>query len=210
MLHSMAVTNRFNDMEELFQSMQTESGKGTKPGVLSYDAILLARIRARSWNGAIALCEEMKAEGLVPSAHTVQGLLLAKNQTGGSPAVASTLESLLQSGGQFDETAFRLACRMLLGGAADGNLEELRQNIRGFGEESPATMREPALNLARSIRSAEIEDDRRPNTTTGQASEHETKRKQKEAWQKATSHLLEFVNKRRKTEEITSGSRNEI
>jgi len=186
-LHTMAVTDRFREMEDLFKSMQMTSEKGTKPGVLSYDAILLARIRAGSWDGAITLYEQMIVQGVIPSAHTIQGLLLATGQKGGRLSVISALESLLQCDAQFDETAFRLASKTFFKGEV-GNLEELRKNIRDIGEQN-LNLKAPSLNLARSIRSAQIESSR-PKT---QKIEYEIKLKQKEAWQKATSHLLEFV-----------------
>eukprot|EP00536_Pseudo-nitzschia_multiseries_P001959 jgi/Psemu1/235202/estExt_Genewise1.C_260079 len=187
-LHTMAVTGRYAEMEELFQSMKRASGNQTKPEVSSYDAIMLARIRAGSWDEAIAVFEQMKAEDVTPSARTIQGLLVATNQKGGRPAVTSALESLLQCDAQFDEMAFSIATKTLFEGL-DGDLDEFRKTIRDIGEQNQS-LRTPSLNLARSVRSAQIEESR---PKTAHKLGHEMKRRQTETWQTAISHLLEFV-----------------
>ena len=184
----MAVTGKFLEMEELFRSTLMTREEGIKPGVSSYDAILLARIRVGYWDGAIALYEEMKVEGMIPSARTIQGLLVANDQKGGRLSVLSALESLLLCNAQFDESAFRLASKTLFKDV-DENLEDFRQNIRDIGEHDQ-NLREASLNLVRSIRVAEIESSR-PKTV--HKSQNEIKYTQEEAWRLATSHLLEFV-----------------
>lgn len=184
----MAVTDRYQEMEELFESMKMTSTKGMGPGVSIYDAILLARIRTGSWDDAISLYEQMKSEGIVPSPRTIQGLLVATDQKGGQGAIISALESLLQCNGQFDETTFRLASKTLFKGRKE-NPDEFRKNIRDIGEKNEK-LRVPSLNLVRSVRFAEIESSRPPSA---HKPEHEMKKIREEAWRSATLHLLEFV-----------------
>lgn len=187
-LHTLAVKDRYVEMEELFQSMLMNEEKGIKPGVSSYDAILLARIRARSWDGAIALYDQMKADDIIPSSRTIQGLLVAHNQKGGRTSVLSALDSLLLCNAQFDESTFRFASKTLFK-EVDNDLEDFRQTIRDDGERNP-NLRVASLNLVRSIRVAEIESNRQQ---TMHKSQDEIDKKQDETWKLATSYLLEFL-----------------
>lgn len=197
-LHTLAVTDRYQEMEELFQSMVMDGENGIKPGVSSFDAILLARIRARSWDGAIALYDQMKIEGIIPSSRTIQGLLVAYDQKGERISVLAALDSFLLSNAQFDEGLFRFASKTLFK-EVDKNLEDFRQTIREIGERYP-NLKDTSLNLVRSIRDAEIESSRKK---TKHKSQYEIEKNEKEAWRLATFHLMEFLKEFKQRQDDT-------
>jgi pentatricopeptide repeat protein len=184
----MAAAGRYQDMEELFQSMQAEEEDGIEAGISSYDSVLFARIEEKSWDGVFSLYDQMKANGIKPSARTVKGLIIANDQTGGSESVSLALQSLLSCKAQFDESAFRLASETLFE-EVDENLDEFRKNIREIGEQNQH-LRVASLDLVRSIRSAETVSSRPEHM---RESKYETQHSGEDAWRLATSHLLVFV-----------------
>lgn len=185
----MAAAGQHEEMEELFKSMEMGNEDGIKPGVLSYDAILLARIKEKSWDEVLSLYEEMKAKGIKPSSYTIKGYIVATNQKGGKESVLSALESLLQCNAQLDESVFRLASETLLKGV-DENLDSFRKSIREIGERHE-NLRVASLDLVRSIRYAEIESSR---AKVVHESMHEnTEHSGEDAWRVATTNLLVFA-----------------
>jgi pentatricopeptide repeat protein len=184
----MAAAGRYQDMEELFQSMQAEEEDGIEAGISSYDSVLFARIEEKSWDGVFSLYDQMKANGIKPSARTVKGLIIANDQTGGSESVSLALQSLLSCKAQFDESAFRLASETLFE-EVDEDLDEFRKNIREIGEQNKH-LRVASLDLVRSIRSAETVSSRPEHM---RESKYETQHSGEDAWRLATSHLLVFV-----------------
>jgi len=186
-LRTMAAAGRYQEMEELFQSMQMGQEDGIKPRVSSYDAIIFARIKEKSFDGVISLYEQMRAEGIIPSSRTVKGFIVANDQKGGRESVLSALESLLLCNAQFDESAFRLASETLFKGV-NQNLDDFRKNIREIGE-CNKNLRVFSLDLVRSIRFAEIESSR---PKISHESRYERKHSGENAWRLATSHLLVF------------------
>mmetsp|Transcript_23974 Transcript_23974/g.27436 ORF Transcript_23974/g.27436 Transcript_23974/m.27436 type:complete len:975 (+) Transcript_23974:160-3084(+) len=197
-LHTLAAMDRYQEMEELFQSMVRDGENGIKPGVSSFDAILLARIRAQSWDGTIALYDQMKIEGITPSSRTIQSLLVAYDQKGERISVLSALDSFLISNAQFDEGLFRFVSKTLFK-EVDKNLDDFRQTIREIGERYP-NLRDSSINLVRSIRDAEIESSR---PKTRHKSQYEIEKNEKEFWQLATFHLVEFLKESKQHENDT-------
>mmetsp|Transcript_17142 Transcript_17142/g.35213 ORF Transcript_17142/g.35213 Transcript_17142/m.35213 type:complete len:196 (+) Transcript_17142:92-679(+) len=184
----MAMTDRYQEMEELFQSMQMTTEERIKPGILTYDAIMLARIRVESWDGVLALYEQIKAKGIIPSSTTVKGLIIANHHKGGRESVVSALESLFQCNAQFDESVFRLASKTLFK-IVDENSEDFRKSIREMGEQNE-NLRATSLEFVRSFRFAEIESSR-PKIV--HKSKSDVKLSGEEAWKLATACLLNFV-----------------
>lgn len=182
----MAAVGRYIEMEELFQSMQSGNEDGIEPGISSFDAILSTRVKEKSWDGVFSLYDEMKAKEVKPSPYTVKGLIIANDQKGGRKLASSALESLLLSNAQFDESTFRLASKILFQDV-DENLDDFRKKIREIGEDRD--LRDPSLDLVRSIRFAEIESGR-PKSVHG--SKNDLKHAGEDAWQSATSKLLFF------------------
>ena len=188
-LRTMAAAGNYEEMEELFQSMQTGTEDGIEPGISSYDAVISARIQEQNWDKVFALYDEMKEREVRPSSYTIKGLLTANNEKEGRNSVASALESLLLSSAQFDESAFRLASKILFQDV-DNNLDDFRKIVREIGERNQE-LRDSSLDLVRSIRSAEVESSRpskQPNGSENQGSQHAAE----EAWRQAISNLLVF------------------
>lgn len=182
-IHSLAAMDRYEEVDELFEEMEIA------PGVTSFDAILLSRIRARSWESAIAVYDTMKEKMINPSAQTIQGLLLAHYQRGGRPAVIKLLDSLVAiDGARLDESAFRLTSKILFR-EVENSLEDFRQHVRDIGEQN-TKLRQVSLNLVRSIRVAEIESNR---LLTAHRNQEDMKTIRNAAWSTATSHLLDIV-----------------
>lgn len=177
------MTNRHEEAESLFAVMKPA------PGVKSFDAILLSRLRARSWDNAIQLQAQMKQKKILPSAQTIHGLLIANYQVGGQSAVVEVLNSLISLGdARLDEGAFRLTSNMLFR-EVDDNLEDFRQRVRKMGERD-TELRQISLSLIRSLRMAEIESKRLP---TPHQTEEEMIKVRDAAWSAATSHLLDIA-----------------
>lgn len=183
----MAATSRYEEMEELFQSMQNGQEDGIEPGILSYDAMLFARIEEKSWDDVYAIYDEMKAKDIRPSSHTVKGLITAYDQKDGRNSVVSALESLLLGNAQFDESVFRLASEILFQ-EVNNNLDDFRKVVREIGEGNP-DLRDASLDLVRSIRSAEVESGR-PKIVHD--SKHDAKHSGEDAWRVAITKLLVF------------------
>jgi pentatricopeptide repeat protein len=169
-----------------------ESGEmdlAVTPGVSCYNSILLAHVRTRGWDDAIQVRETMKAQGIAINSQTIQGLVLAHNHKGGRPDVVSFLETLLGSKASIDESTFRLLVRVLLP-QVDGNTEDMRKRVREIGETKPE-LRDASLNLIRSVRVAEIEQNR-PSPKNRPSSEINPRIE--EAWNSVLPHFLEFVH----------------
>jgi pentatricopeptide repeat protein len=189
-LHSLATSGRHDDAHELFRSLNYgETDLAVTPGVSCYNSILLAHVRTREWDDAIQVRETMKAQGIAINPQTIQGLVLAHNHKGGRSDVVSFLETLLGAKASIDESTFRLLVRVLLP-QVDGNTEDMRKRVREIGETNPE-LRDASLNLIRSVRVAEIEQNR-PSPKNRPSSEINARIE--EAWNSVLPHFLEFVH----------------
>ena len=182
------MVGRYQEAEELFQSIQMGCLEEIKPTISSYDAIIFARAKGEFWDDIISLCEEMKDEGIVPNSRIIKALITASKQRGGRKSVLSALDSLLQCNAHFDESAFRAASETIYKDV-DENLDDFRRTIREIGKVNK-NLQSLSLDLVRSIRSAENESNR-PRVVN--ELNDETKHSSENAWRLATSHLLSFV-----------------
>ena len=188
-LHSLAGMGRYQEMEELFQSMLTNEANDIKLGALSFDAILLARKNLRSWDSIISIFDEMKQRGITPSSRTIECVLVAYDEKGGGESsVFLALDYFLQCNAQFDESAFLSASKILYK-EVDSNLEGFRQSIRDIGEQNP-NLRFASINLMRSLRDAEMESRKSRNN---RKSQYENEIRQQKAWRIAVLYLMEFL-----------------
>ena len=184
----MAAECKYQETEDLFQSIQRGIVDGMKPTITSYDAILFARVKGKAWDRAISLYKQMKKDGIIPTSRTIKWIIVANNEKGGRKSVISVLKSLLLCNAQFDEGAFRVASETLYKDV-DENLDDFRKTVRQIGE-LEENLRIPSQDLVRAIRFAEIESKRRK---TLQESNYERNHSSEDAWRIATSHLLVFV-----------------
>lgn len=188
-LHSLVVDDKKGEAMKMFESMRRdETGLTINPGISCYNAILLGYVRSQSWEDALLLHKAMIEEGISPNPQTTQGLALATFKTNGKTGVLSLLETLLAEDVTIDETTFLLVARMLLPNAS-GSTDDLRKMLRELGE-SNETLKTYALELTRSLRTAQVEQNRKAtikHRKTGMNS------KEKESWRSALGHLLNLI-----------------
>lgn len=175
----------------LFQAMENgTNGVAVKPGSSSYDAMLFGRIKDGDWEGVISLYESMQEKRISSTPETVERLLSAHAEMGGTNAVVEVAERLLQDAQvRLGEVPFRSLSGMLLPEIEVGNFNRFRQSVRRMGEEN-TELREASVNLIRSLRVAEIESERPPSR---HKTTEEMQAVQDQAWKKSVNDLLEFA-----------------
>ena len=192
-LYSLVVDDRIEEANELFENMEQLAGNiRLRPGTASYDAMILSHIRSKSWDGALKLFEAMKEKNLPPSSQTIQSIVLAIYQKNGKSKVLSTLDELLLEYGSstsFDERTFLLASRLLLP-KAPKTVDGLRTMLREISDTDPS-LRKEALNLTRSLRTAQVEEHRK--ASQGQPKSRVQPQDDGQTWQRALGYLLAFV-----------------
>mmetsp|Transcript_22193 Transcript_22193/g.52194 ORF Transcript_22193/g.52194 Transcript_22193/m.52194 type:complete len:729 (-) Transcript_22193:1684-3870(-) len=191
-LHTFGSTGQHEHARSIFQAIPT-------PGGASYDALLVSCIRSKSWDEADGLYDEMLHKNLSPSPQTIQAILLVKLNKYGKDDVASALESLLANDKAiFDETSFRL-CSKILFRQIPGSLDDFRQDLRNDttmnGHENNDFVQKTKLDLIRSIRTAEVESNRRNVRHSQSHTSHQQPQQQQgqDEWRIATDNLLKFT-----------------
>lgn len=186
-LQSLVSSGKPDDARELFDAMMEGTKQLPTPNVTCYNAILVAAINARNWDGALSIVDSMKENGVLPNTQTTQGRLLAHVNKFGTGNVAAFMHQLLAERAPMDQATFTMAFRVLLPSSNGKDINDIRKKARAMGEEEPR-LRETSLKMVRSIRAAEIlcAKARNPqgNLPTPDTSE---------PWMAAFSDLLEFT-----------------
>ena len=151
-----------------------------------------------SWDEADDLYSEMAQKNISFSPQTTQAILLVKLNKYGKDDVSSELESLLANDkAVFDESSFRL-CSKILFRPIPGSLDDFRQDLRNDttldGHKNNDTVQKMKLDLIRSIRTAEVESNRRKNL--GDESHNQQRNQQPQGqgeWRIATENLLKLT-----------------
>jgi pentatricopeptide repeat protein len=190
-LYHLVVDDKIEEALDLFGKMEEQqSGLTTTPGTSSYNAILLAHVRSQSWDAALSLYEIMKEKDISANPQTIQSLVLATYKTGGKLSVLTLLESLLATGEAiFDERTVLLAARVLLPDAP-GSIDGIRSMLRVMGDRNESLKR-PALDLTRSLRTAQVEQNRR--VSKNQPKARVKPQEEGETWHSALAYLLTLV-----------------
>ena len=193
MIHAYAVAKQPDKAREFLESMKSDSfGDGVSPSQSCYDALILANVRARAWEEALNAFQIMKDSGLTPSPPTYYGLLLASFEQGGQSQTRDLVEELVASNAEVNQKGCTLAIKILLAEVEKcQTTADLRKTLRELGELHPL-IREAALNLNRSLRKAELEEERQP---TKAVSQQDIKGRRIEAWQRVLENLLQFVKR---------------
>ena len=186
-MQALTSAERFSEAHELFKLMERGTF-GLKPGLSCYNALLLSHVKLREWTAVIDTFEKMKCEGVPPSSSTLQGLLIAAYRSGGRSKVITTLKELLSSRAKMDRITFELVANMLLP-ELGGSTEEMRKKLRKFGEQRH-WLRPASMHLARSIRIAEVEQQR----PVPDNRERELSEKVADSWNLVMHHLIEYVD----------------
>ena len=187
-LNGLGIDGRRDEAVELFTAFEANDSTGENiPGVTCHDALVMAHVRAKAWDDAIAVHESMKRKHISESRQTIHGLVLAHNHRGGKSSVMSLLETLQSENASIDETTFKMLIRIMVP-ELHGTTDEIRSKVRKVGELDP-NLRDASLNLIRSVRRAEIEQSRPMlHDQPRDSDEHAM-----EAWRAVLPHFLEFV-----------------
>lgn len=187
---SLAVAKKTEEARALFEAMESgQFGDDISPGVACYNALMLAHIEAHQWDEALECHSLRKDAGLRYSTASFQDVLLASYRVGKKAKASEAIEEALQSELKIDYRCFYLSLQILLGDALKSKtLDQARQRLREIGEQNEH-LKKPALNLSRSLRTAQVEEKRKPIKALN---EHEIATKQEHAWRVALEHLLQF------------------
>lgn len=197
-IHSLATGKRNDEASALFDELKTASREsGISPGVSCYNSMILSQINSKDWSQVLSTYDEMKAEGLRPNSATTQGLLIASYRVGGVDRARSTMEETLATEVLVSRENCRLALKLLMPDILEGNksasVTVIQGYLRSIGD-SNEPLRSSCLNLLRSIRQADIEQNRLP---TRNAPEEVLSRRREEAWKAALRDILDLDQTRR-------------
>ena len=208
LLHAYAVAKQHGQARKLLESIQ--SGElGIHPGPSSYDAYTLACVQSRSWSDLLGAYETMKETEIAPSPTACHGILLATFKIGGKSAARALLEEFLSSGVQLNQASALLAIKIMVPEASCGDsvsnneggsftLSSVRENLRNISEQPDfhSNLQPASLNLIRSLRRCEIEEERR---AAGGLAQHTVQDGRRKAWHTVLQHLLDYVKQAEET-----------
>jgi len=197
-IYSYAIAKQFEKARSTLLSM--ESGElGVRPGPSCYDGFLLACILNRSWEDAITAYKRLKDSGIIPSPIANHGALISTHRLGGRPKTRAFLEDLLSEGGELNHYSSVLAVKIMLPEVVDQGVKtiyELRNELRKIKEKGETPIGKASLNLVRSLRVAELEEERQAGRGLKMS---EIEKRRKVAWRGVLEVLLESVKASRET-----------
>jgi hypothetical protein len=172
-----------------------ESGElqDVRPGPSCYDGNILGCVRSQSWNDAISTYDNMKLSQVVPSPAACHGILLAHARRGGRVDVQTCLEDFISLGAQLRIDGLLFALSMLVPEMElkeRVDMESVRHYLRSICEKD-MTLKRNGLNLMRSLRIAELEEQR---TETPGLSESAIATRRKEALDVVLRDVVAFAN----------------
>jgi hypothetical protein len=160
LLQAYGASNQLDNAHKLWQSL--ESGElGVRPGPACYDGYILGCMRNDAWNDAISAYLGMKASNVAPSSAVCQGVFLAHWRLNGMSGAKSCLVDFLDLKAPVQIDFVLLALSTLIP-ELDGktvNLDFMRRYLRSMSE-TDSKIRVESLNLVRSLRTAELEEQR--------------------------------------------------
>jgi pentatricopeptide repeat protein len=188
-IHSFAVAKEPDMARSFMQSMEEGAfGEDVKPGTKCYSAAILSYVRAAAWDDAVSAYESMKNAGVSPDPASFHGLLLASFRLGGSSRVKKFVEELLESNSTVTQESCELVLKILIPALQKNETTvTTRVQLRVMGEEDPS-MSTACLNLSRSLRTAELEQSRKPSKIL---TDKAIVQRRKEAWLNVLRHALE-------------------
>jgi hypothetical protein len=152
-------------------------------GNASNDAKYFVYIQMKDWNQIItAFQDETKALNFKPTPFVFQSVILASDRVGDK-------EGTIKSGGSLNRECFHQLLKCLLPELARESIQETRLLLRNLYERtSDKSVAEHYLDLSRSLRTAELEDDR----ASMQRIRHFEKDNRIEAWANVHKSLLQL------------------
>jgi pentatricopeptide repeat protein len=160
LLQAYGASNQLNNAHKLWQSL--ELGElGVRPGPECYDGYILGCIRNDAWNDAISAYLGMKSARLSPSPAVCQGVFLAYWKLNGMSGAKSCLLDFLdvEVPVQIDFVLLALSTLIPELKGKPVNLDFVRRYLRSVSE-TDSRLRVESLNLVRSLRTAELEEQR--------------------------------------------------
>ena len=195
-LHSLAVGGRPEEVSDLFLSLQLKSSENgsVAPGLSCYNAVMLSHLNSKAWEKALSAYEEMSSAGITANDKTTQALLIASYRLGGSVRVRQLVRDILSTEVVISKENCHLALKMLIPNLLKGTrgkytVDDIQEKLRDLGDKDD-TLRSVCLNLLRSFRQADTEQNRLP--TKNAPLELLVKRRQ-EAWQNTLRDILEVA-----------------
>jgi hypothetical protein len=159
---------------------------------------MLAHIEVHQWKEALECHSRRKEAGLPYSAASFQDVLLASYRIGHKSKAIEAIEEALKSEMKIDSHCFDLSLQILVGDLLNSKtFEQARQRLREIGEQHEH-LKNPGLNLSRSLRTAQVEEKRQPIKALKL---HEIAEKKGCAWRTALGHLVEFSRAIEKSED---------
>ena len=142
-----------------------ESGDmGVNVGPAIYDGYVVACVTCHAWDDIVAVFQRMKAAGLhPPSASSCHGILLAGYRQGRTADESKALlDDLLAAGAQFNRDVALLSIKILLPHWCRGGktVSDIRSKLRSNLPQDDEVVKGAIVQLIRSLRIAEMEEER--------------------------------------------------
>lgn len=175
---------------QILESMKSGAfGDGVVPGVTVYNAVLLSHVAAGEWSEGLAVYDAIRDLGIAPDKTTTQGLLIASSRLGDKPRTLALARELFESSVSMDKQCYEHCLKILLPKQVRANsVAEVRKKLRKYGIEN-ARFKDVSTSLSRSLRIAEVEEERQ---VTERLSEIDLNERREKAWRDVLDNMLEF------------------
>jgi hypothetical protein len=197
MIHSLAVAQRPTEALEVFCDIESGQFGDVKPGILSFNAKMLALMQMKSWQDVIDLQEDIKSAGLVLSSVAFQGVILASMKLGDKSSVLEAIETATKSHIHLNRSCFEQSIKCLFPELVTDqpSIKALRLQLREFVDTPIGpSLTKAYLNLSRALRVAEVEEERESSKTIRQ---EDIDSRRKNAWEKAHASLVKLYREAR-------------
>lgn len=164
LLYAHGVANQLENARTLLYSL--ESGEmGIRPGSICYDGYILGCIRSKAWDDVAAAFRSMQKTQVQPSPAACHGILLASLRRGGRLEAKLCLEALRAAGAPLRGEGMILAFKAMLRDSGKinesiGTISGIRNYLRATVESDPSIKTSSCVELIRTLRIAELEDQR--------------------------------------------------
>jgi pentatricopeptide repeat protein len=203
LLYAYAVAKQLDGARTLLQSM--ESGEvAVRPGPMCYDGFILACVRSQAWDDAVAAYKTMQKSEVTPSPAACHGILLAASRRGGRSEAKTCLEGFAASGAQLHGDGALLAVKTMLPTVGDAlvTMSSIRDHLRECSKKD-VVLQPESLNLVRSLRVAELEEERQPSLGLSMGV---LENRRKVAWQNVLKDVIVYANAAESKEQLHHNS----
>jgi pentatricopeptide repeat protein len=175
---------------QIIQSMTAgEFGDGVVPGLNVYNAMVMSHVVSSEWHDALSVYDTIRQLNITPDKTTLQGLLIACNRIGDRARALDLLTEFLQGNMTMDKICFEHCLKVLIPKEVRASsIGDVRARLRAYGTRHSA-FKQSATNLSRSLRLAEIEDDRQESE---RISELDLQGRRAKAWRDVIKKTIEF------------------